>query len=171
MPNFLYERYLASGSNLPYRSWCNKNKTFQSNERRRAMGFGVPNAQHVHYVRLTAITVPDTVRSLKDLTREKDTVWVRSIVMAKTLVEMDKHAGGDGSYFTVEIRTCKVCGRTLLGREATDYRQRCRWPSHRWRWPWGPTCNAVCWPAQHKADEAIRAGLIKTERNRRENTA
>lgn len=171
MPNFLYERYAASGSTLPYRAWCQKNKTFQANERKRAMGWYVPNAQHIHYVHLTAIPVPKNTRTIKGMTQEKDRVWVRSLRLAKILVEMDHDHGGSGTYLTFEIRTCKVCGRTLLGREATDYRQRCRWPSHRWYWPWGPSCNAACWPAPHKAEEAIRAGMTMPDRNRKEWTA
>src|ERR1700735_589231 len=106
MPNYLYERYVASGSTLPYRAWCQKNKTFQANECKRAMGWYVPNAQHIHYVHLTAMPVPKNARTIKGLTQEQDCIWVRSLRTAKILVEMDHDHGGGGTFITFEIRMC-----------------------------------------------------------------
>jgi hypothetical protein len=128
----------------------------------------VPCERHAHYVRLTAIALPVEVKSLRELSRTEQSCWLLSKRAARSLVDRDRAMVGAGEMTTYEYRRCLVCNRILLGREAADYRERCRWPKHKYYWPWGPCCNAVCNPTDKRATRAIDNGETKPQRTRNE---
>lgn len=160
-----YRQWLDSGSMQPYLTWCLDQQRKRSNKIRRQFGIKTPQTQHVHYVHLTKIPVPTCVTSLATLSCESGHVWVKSKKVARAITEADRHVGGTGSFTTFEYQRCKVCERMLLGREATDYRERRRWPATRWYWPWGPQCGSDCKPDEKRAAEAIAQNRIKPLRD------
>jgi hypothetical protein len=124
----------------------------------------VPCERHVHFVRLTATTIPASTKAIRDRTRTDKTCWMLSKRGARELVERDRAFGGQGSFDTFEYRRCKVCSRVLVGADAADYRERLRWPREKRYWPWGPTCSPDCKPPAKKAERAIANGETKPQR-------
>ena len=121
----------------------------------------VPYLHHVHQVRLTKTPLPEAVKSFASLSRGPDSAWIKSKRLAKALVEIDRQAGGQGTFMSYEYQKCLVCRRILLGPEAHDYLKRRRWPREKCYWPWGPCCSASCKPDDKRAAQAIANRLTK----------
>jgi hypothetical protein len=154
-----------SDSGLPLATALSRRQRRQANTVMRRFR-SVPCERHAHFVQLTAIALPPQIRALGALDRTERSCWILSKRAARTLIERDRAAGGNGFFHTFECRRCLVCRRILLGREAADYRERCRWPKSKYYWPWGPCCNAVCKPTEKRAARAIANGEIRPQRVR-----
>jgi hypothetical protein len=167
-PTTMWNAYIRSGSELPLMLWAARKQRRAANAGKRAMGWKLPHAKTIHYVRLTATKLPKITPSLLSLTCAPDACWIRSLRAAKALVSADLAAGGSGSLDTFEHRRCQVCARVLVGSEATDYRERLRWPQHKWYWPWGPCCSPDCKPTPQRAARAIAGGQTRLQRVQKE---
>src|ERR1035437_1576679 len=88
----------------------------------------LPVLNRVWWVELSIVQASESDFSGRDsastLTFTPQGFWLRSRRKAKAYVDADHRAGGSGSMYAVEYRRCAVCGRTLLGPEATAYRER-----------------------------------------------
>jgi|SRR5579885_518248 len=128
-------------------SYCVSKLDRRLADHRMARFRSVPRRRHAQFVRLTAIPIPAGV-GLKTLPHDTYSCWIRSRRLAKELVERDRARGGQGWTDTYEYRRCLVCKRLLIGREASDYRERCRWPEKTWQYPQGPVCGWECVPVK-----------------------
>lgn len=128
----------------------------------------VPSERHVHFVQLTATTLPPRIKAVKALSQTDRSCWMLSLRAARSVIQRDRAAGGGGYLDTFEYRRCLVCNRVLLGRDAADYRERCRWPREKCYWPWGPTCDATCRPGEKRAAQAIAMGETRPQRKPKE---
>jgi hypothetical protein len=111
----------------------------------------LPVLNRVWWVELSIVQASESDFSGRDsastLTFTPQGFWLRSRRKAKAYVDADHRAGGSGSMYAVEYRRCAVCGRTLLGPEATAYRERQRGLARLWAYPdQGPQCNLECKP-------------------------
>lgn len=168
MPNDKWRKWLDSGSRLACSEYYKRKQRRSANAAMRALGVKIPRQLFVHHVHLTKIPLPATAQEFKGLLRGTNGAWLYSRRKARALVEADRAAGGSGKLMSFEYQRCLVCERALVGREASDYRERRRWPRYRCYWPWGPQCNASCKPNEKRAAEAIAMGLTRYERNREE---
>ena len=119
----------------------------------------VPKACHAHQVVLTATRVTDSFlerRALKSVNVEPTCFWMRGRAAARALVDADRLAGGYGFTVSWEYRRCKMCGRILLGPDATAYRERMRQPQRTWQSARGPACGEECLEAAAAADSRRR---------------
>ena len=110
----------------------------------------VPVTRRVWYVTLTVTQADEAQFGSHDLAAGlsfgPQEFWCLSRRKAKTLIEADHAAGGHGTMYPVEYRLCPVCGRTLLGPEAHDYRVRMHQPIKCWQYEDGPACGPDCKP-------------------------
>lgn len=107
----------------------------------------VPRRRLAHKIVLTASEVTErflTTTALKSLPASPTEFFIRGRRLARTLVDIDRRAGGDGFAVTWEYRRCLVCKRVLIGPDAADYRELCRRPKSKWTYPQGPACGIDC---------------------------
>jgi len=113
----------------------------------------VPVHRRCWYVTLTATVMDESQFGSHDLAAGlslgAQDAWVLSRRKAKTLVEHDRAAGGQGTMYPLEYRLCPVCGKTLLGPAAYEYRIKLHRPISRWQYPEGPACSPDCKPRTH----------------------
>jgi hypothetical protein len=112
----------------------------------------IPVLRRVWFVTLTATWVSESEFTVGELvpglTFAPTEFWCHSRRKANRLINADIQAGGSGSKYAVEYRRCLVCGRALLGPEATSYRERQLMHPKTWAWPAGPACNIDCKPKE-----------------------
>lgn len=96
-------------------------------DRLRYKGIKPTRRQWMTCVVVTAIEIPSWAleRAHPKMSQSERHVWFagRPRRPAKTLIGLDRDAGGDPEVVTVEWRPCPVCGRILLALEAEDRRK------------------------------------------------
>lgn len=83
-------------------------------------------AVSVYRVETQAIDIPEWAKkhALPEFSSELNVIWVKQRGTAKLIARYDRAAGGTPQVMEVEARRCPLCGRWMLGLDATMQRER-----------------------------------------------